>query len=117
MDVRLDGRTALITGGSLGLGRAMGIEFARSGASVAILGRTRETLDEALAMIEAWTKAGEAKSVGLLGNAADIFPELVQKMGNRSFQQRVRALFGFFPKRCDHRFYINVVRKEAIDKK
>ncbi len=38
-----------------------------------------ETLDEALAMIDRWTKAGEAKSVGLLGNAADIFPELVKR--------------------------------------
>ncbi|WP_338549862.1 urocanate hydratase [Roseovarius phycicola] len=37
------------------------------------------TLDEALAMIEGWTKAGEAKSVGLIGNAADIFPELVRR--------------------------------------
>lgn len=38
-----------------------------------------DTLDEALEMIERWTKAGEAKSVGLLGNAADIFPELVRR--------------------------------------
>jgi urocanate hydratase len=38
-----------------------------------------ETLDEALAMIERWTRAGEAKSVGLLGNAADVFPELVRR--------------------------------------
>ncbi|MAY63512.1 MAG: urocanate hydratase [Rhizobiales bacterium] len=38
------------------------------------------TLDEALQMIDAWTKAGEAKSVGLIGNAADIFPELVARM-------------------------------------
>jgi urocanate hydratase len=38
-----------------------------------------ETLDEALAMIDRWTKAGEAKSVGLLGNAADVFPELVRR--------------------------------------
>jgi len=37
------------------------------------------TLDEALAMIEEWTAAGEAKSVGLIGNAADIFPELVKR--------------------------------------
>tara|TARA_B100001057_G_scaffold246977_1_gene247349 strand:- start:326 stop:1996 length:1671 start_codon:yes stop_codon:yes gene_type:complete len=36
------------------------------------------TLDEALALIERWTKAGEAKSVGLIGNAADVFPELVK---------------------------------------
>ena len=38
-----------------------------------------KTLDEALALIEGWTKAGEAKSVGLLGNAADIFPEMVKR--------------------------------------
>ena len=38
-----------------------------------------ESLDEALAMIERWTAAGEAKSVGLLGNAADVFPELVRR--------------------------------------
>lgn len=37
------------------------------------------SLDEALDMIERWTKAGEAKSVGLLGNAADIFPELAKR--------------------------------------
>ena len=38
-----------------------------------------DTLDEALEMITRWTKAGEARSVGLLGNAADIFPELVRR--------------------------------------
>ncbi|WP_306120827.1 MULTISPECIES: urocanate hydratase [unclassified Roseitalea] len=35
-----------------------------------------DTLDEALAMINRWTAAGEAKSVGLLGNAADVFKEI-----------------------------------------
>ena len=38
-----------------------------------------DTLDQALEMIDQWTSAGEAKSVGLLGNAADIFPELVKR--------------------------------------
>ena len=37
------------------------------------------TLDEALVIIDRWTKAGVAKSVGLLGNAADIFPEIVRR--------------------------------------
>ncbi|MCR9114841.1 MAG: urocanate hydratase [Rhodobacteraceae bacterium] len=36
-------------------------------------------LDAALEMIDRWTKAGEAKSVGLIGNAADVFPELVRR--------------------------------------
>jgi urocanate hydratase len=34
------------------------------------------SVDEALAMIDRWTKTGEAKSVGLVGNAAEIVPEL-----------------------------------------
>ncbi|TGD43882.1 urocanate hydratase [Pseudotabrizicola sediminis] len=38
------------------------------------------TLDEALALIDQWTKAGEAKSVALIGNAADIFPEIYRRM-------------------------------------
>ena len=38
-----------------------------------------KTLDEALALIKQWTEAGEAKSVGLLGNAADIFAEIATK--------------------------------------
>ena len=38
-----------------------------------------ETLDEALDMINSWTKDGKTKSVGLVGNAAEIFPELVKR--------------------------------------
>jgi len=36
-------------------------------------------LDEALAMISRWTEAGEAKSVALIGNAAEIVPELLRR--------------------------------------
>ena len=39
-------------------------------------------LDDALARIRAYTKAGEAKSIALLGNAAEILPQLV-RMGVR----------------------------------
>ena len=39
------------------------------------------SLEDALAMIGRWTAAGEARSVGLIGNAADVFPELVRRMG------------------------------------
>jgi 3-oxoacyl-[acyl-carrier protein] reductase len=49
MDVRLDGRSAIITGASKGLGFAMAKEFAASGADVAILARDPASLAEAKA--------------------------------------------------------------------
>jgi len=38
-----------------------------------------DSLDEALSLIERWTNEGEAKSIALLGNAADILPELIAR--------------------------------------
>ncbi len=51
MEVRLDGKVALITGGSLGLGRAMAIRFAEAGASVGITARGEEPLASTAAEI------------------------------------------------------------------
>ncbi|MCY3609449.1 MAG: SDR family oxidoreductase [Acidimicrobiaceae bacterium] len=51
MELRLDGRTALITGGSRGLGRAMAETFAAAGASVAVVARDQTVLDETLAAL------------------------------------------------------------------
>jgi 3-oxoacyl-[acyl-carrier protein] reductase len=53
MDVRMDGRNAIITGGSRGLGRAMAMRFAESGANVAIVARREDVLTETKAEIEA----------------------------------------------------------------
>jgi NAD(P)-dependent dehydrogenase (short-subunit alcohol dehydrogenase family) len=47
MEVRLDGKSAIITGASKGLGLAMATEFAASGADVAILARDPTGLAEA----------------------------------------------------------------------
>ena len=87
----LEGRW-ILTGGLGGMGGAQPLAAVFAGAcclavecnpdSIEFRLRTKylderaETLDQALEMIERWTKAGEAKSVGLLGNAADVFPEI-----------------------------------------
>ena len=87
----LNGRW-ILTGGLGGMGGAQPLAAVMAGAcclavecnpdSIDFRLRTRyvdektDSLDEALAMIERWTKAGQTKSVGLLGNAADVFPEI-----------------------------------------
>ena len=82
----------ILTGGLGGMGGAQPLAAVMAGAcclavecnpdSIDFRLRTKyvdektDNLDDALEMIDRWTKAGEAKSVGLLGNAADVFPEL-----------------------------------------
>ena len=53
MDTNLTNRSAIITGGSLGLGRAMAEAFYDNGAKVAILARRKDVLDEAADAINA----------------------------------------------------------------
>jgi 3-oxoacyl-[acyl-carrier protein] reductase len=47
--MRLAAKTALITGGSRGLGRAIAVEFATRGADVALVGRDLQALEESAA--------------------------------------------------------------------
>jgi NAD(P)-dependent dehydrogenase (short-subunit alcohol dehydrogenase family) len=51
MDLGLKGRCALVTGGSMGIGKAAALELAAEGCQVAIAARGREALDAAAAEI------------------------------------------------------------------
>jgi len=49
--MKLEGKIALITGAGSGIGRAIGVLFAREGAKVALVGRTQSKLEETARLI------------------------------------------------------------------
>ncbi|MDP1630791.1 MAG: urocanate hydratase [Caulobacter sp.] len=85
----------ILTGGLGGMGGAQPLAATMAGASMLAvecqarciqrrletryLDEATEDLDDALARIAKATKEGRALSVGLLGNTADVFPELVRR--------------------------------------
>jgi len=68
MDLDLKGKTAIITGGSRGIGKAIGMALAKEGANVAIVARDQATLDAAAADI---AKATGAKVAALSADTGD----------------------------------------------
>ncbi|MEN9836050.1 MAG: Urocanate hydratase [Pseudomonadota bacterium] len=85
----------ILTGGLGGMGGAQPLAATMAGASMLAvecdphrierrletryLDLSAKTIDEALSMIDHHHKKGQAVSVGLLGNAADIYPEMVRR--------------------------------------
>jgi len=93
-DGNLTGRW-ILTGGLGGMGGAQPLAAVMAGAcclavecdetridmrlKTGYLDEKTDNLDDAIARIKAWTAKGEAKSIGLIGNAAEIFPQIYQQ--------------------------------------
>ena len=52
IDFRLEGRNALVCGGTAGIGQAIAIAFAQAGASVTVMGRSAERVQATLDLLE-----------------------------------------------------------------
>ena len=84
MDIRLDGRSAIITGGSKGLGLAIAQEYFASGADVAILARDQGALNDAKAAIQA--AGGKGKILALSCDVSKAGPiQAACEQANREF--------------------------------
>ena len=83
--LRLDGRVALVTGGSRGLGLGMALALAHAGADVALASRSREGLERAAGLVRGAdrrtlavpTDVGQREQVGdMIETVADHFGRL-----------------------------------------
>jgi NAD(P)-dependent dehydrogenase (short-subunit alcohol dehydrogenase family) len=83
MTTPLEGKTAIVTGASSGIGKATALSLARAGASVVVTARRKGILDELVAEIAA--QGGIALAVpGDAGNPSDIDTLLEQTLNWKS---------------------------------
>ena len=80
MSKKLEGKVALVTGGSSGLGLATAQRFAAEGARVFITGRRQEELDKAVALVGG-EAVGVRGDVSRLGDLDRLYEVVGQKAG------------------------------------
>jgi len=78
MDLQLDGKVALVSGSTAGIGYAIAATLAREGANVIVNGRTQKSVDEAVDRIRADARGKVHGYAGDLSNA-DAAKEVVQR--------------------------------------
>jgi NAD(P)-dependent dehydrogenase (short-subunit alcohol dehydrogenase family) len=79
MDIRLDGKTAIISASTAGIGYAIAEGLARSGASVVVNGRTQARVDAAIASIKTAAPGARVEGAALDLTTADAAAELFRR--------------------------------------
>jgi NAD(P)-dependent dehydrogenase (short-subunit alcohol dehydrogenase family) len=81
MDLGLSGKTALITGGTSGIGLAIAQRLGAEGCSVAVCGRHKGKLDAALAGLEGVEARAFAADICDAGEVAALVAEVTKAFG------------------------------------
>ena len=116
MNGRLEGRTALITGGSRGIGLGIAEGFAREGASVMLVATSEERLHEAVPGVAAHGRRVETAAMDVSDRAAcfDVVAHTVEAFGrldilvNSAATYTPRAFVDYSPEEFDRILQVNL---------
>ena len=113
----LDGKSALITGGGGGIGRATALAFAREGARVAVADASEATAQETVALInkaggQAMTLTGDVTDARVVEATGEVGGHRLWPAGLRVQQRRHRRVPGGCLGQEDRRLVGGVVRPD-----
>lgn len=123
VDLRLEGRTALVTGAGRGIGRATALAFAQLGADVALAARSSGEIEAVASEIEALGR--RALPVACDVTEQDQVEHLVDRVGselgglqivvnNAGGAQWIRAVENVDPERFDHAIALNLTAVQNV---
>ncbi|WP_116101784.1 SDR family NAD(P)-dependent oxidoreductase [Amycolatopsis thermalba] len=112
MEPGVSGRTALVTGGGNGLGRAIAVALSEAGARVVVTGRRRSSLDETVAALPGPGRAAvcdvaDPESVAALADEV-AGEEISVLVNNAGVAGPVKPLVEVLPEEWDEVFAVNV---------
>jgi NAD(P)-dependent dehydrogenase (short-subunit alcohol dehydrogenase family) len=114
MEIRLDGKVALVTGASRGIGRAIAAELAASGARVMLSSRKLEALEQAVAGIDGETAVFAANAGDVAAGRACVeatlerFGRLDVLVNNAATNPYFGPTLGVDESRFDKTFQVNL---------
>lgn len=116
MDLHLEGKVAVITGGSAGIGKAAALQFAREGCKLAICGRSEERLAAAAAELralgaEVYTHAVDvAELPALQGFVAAVCAHFgqIDIWVNNAGTSQAKSVLSYTPDEWDHTMDLNL---------